>query len=47
MYKIQNKIVIRFVEKPLTWRKIFTDILTFLRLNYRVDSVITLYIVVL
>ena len=47
MYKSRNKIVSKFVEKLLTCRIIFKDILTFLGIYYRDDSLITVYIVVL
>ena len=42
MYKSRNKIVVKFVEKLLKYRKIFKDILTFLGLDYKVASLIIL-----
>ena len=47
MYKIRNKIVSKFVEKLLTCRKLFKDILTFVGLDYKDDSLIALTFVVL
>ena len=47
MYKSRNKIVSKFVEKLLKYRIMFKDILTFLGLDYRDASLITLYLVVI
>ena len=48
MYKCRIKILSKFVEKLLKLNRImFKDILTFLGLDYRDDSLITLYFVVL
>ena len=47
MYKCQNKILSKFVEKLLEYRKKFKDIRTFLGLDYRDASLITVYFVVL
>ena len=41
MYKSRNKIVSKFVEKLLTCRIMFRDILTFLGLDNRDASLIT------
>ena len=46
MYKCRIKITSKFVEKMLKYRIMFKDILTFLGLDYRVASPITLYFVV-
>ena len=46
MYKCRIKIVGKFVEKLPKNRIMFMDILTFLGLDYRVASLITLYFVV-
>ena len=46
MYKIRNKIVSKFVEKLLKYRIMFKDILTFLGLDYRYDTLISFYFVV-
>ena len=47
MYKSRNNIVSKFVENLLKYRIMFKDILTFLGFDYRDDSLITLYFVVL
>ena len=47
MYKCQIKILIKFVEKQFKYRIMFKDIFTFLELDYRDASLITLYFVVL
>ena len=41
-----NIIIRKFVAKLLRYRILFKDILTFLRLDYRDSSLITLYLVV-
>ena len=46
MYKNQNKILCKFVEKLNKYRIMFKDILTFLKLDYRNVSLTTLYFVV-
>ncbi len=43
----RSKIVIKFVEKLLKYRLMFKDILTFLGLDYRDASLITMFFVVL
>ena len=47
MYKCFIKIVSKYVEKLPKYRIMFKDILTFLGLDYRDASLITLYFVVL
>ena len=42
-----NIIISKFVAKLLRYRILFKDILTFLRLDYRDSSLITLYLVVI
>ena len=47
MYKNSNKILKKFVEKLLTYRIMFKDILTFSGLDYRDAPLLILYFVVL
>ena len=47
MYKSRNITVSKFVEKLLKYGILFKDILTFLGLDHRDVSLITLYFVVL
>ena len=47
MYKCRIKILNKYVEKLLKYRLIFKDIFTFLGLDYRDASLITLYFLVL
>ena len=46
MYKSCYKIVSKFVEKLLNYRIMLKDIFTFLVLDYRDASLITLYFVI-
>ena len=47
MYKSRNKILSKFVERLLRYRKLFKGSLTSLGLDYRGASLMTLYFVVL
>ncbi len=46
MNKIRNKILSKFVEKLITRRIMFKNILTFLETDFRDDSLLSLYNVV-
>ena len=45
MCKIRNKLKINLLKKLLNYRILFKDILTFLGLYYRDDSLTTMYFV--
>ena len=47
MYKQRNKLESKFIEKLLKYKLMFKDILSFLCLDYKDASLLTLYFAVL